>query len=282
MNWLLFTLLSVLFVSIAGILQKALMKDDKSNPYAYAVVFQFLVAILNLPIAIVHGFHPPILSDNLAFFIIAAALWGGGSVFFFKALKLIEASEVTIMSSLRVVITIAASLIFLQEAFNSLKVLGAVAILVSIFLVSNLKKGIRFNKGVTYSVILAVFSGFAIVADGFNVKNYDVISYSAIVNFLIFFILLLCNPKVLKQWRDFVQPNFLKKMLPIGVFATVQGVAFLFALASGGNVSQVGTIRQASVILTVVLAAIFLNEKDNLIRKIIAAILVTFGVILLS
>jgi uncharacterized membrane protein len=54
------------------------------------------------------------------------------------------------------------------------------------------------------------------------------------------------------------------------------------ALTYGGNTAQVGTIRQASVIVTVLLAVMFLRERGNLGRKLIAAVLVTAGVFLLS
>lgn len=196
-------------------------------------------------------------------------------------MQFIEASESIILSSVRVVITIVASIIFLQESFNGLNILGTILILASILLVTNLKRGIKFNKGVVYTFAMALFSGLAIVVDGFNVRHHDVVSYSAIVNSLIVIILLMFYPKAVKQWKYFISLNFLKKMLPLGVFATVQGVAYLLALSYGGNTAQVGTIRQASVIVTVLLAVILLNEKDNLVRKLIAAVLVTVGVILL-
>ncbi len=258
------------------------MKDDKSNPYSYAIVFQFLIAILNLPIAIWYGFQLPSLTGNLLFFILAAALWGGAIVFLFTALKFIEASEVTILSSARVLITILASIIFLQETFNVQKILGTIIILLAILLVANIKNGIKFNKGILYIFATTLFSGLAIVVDSFNVQHYDVISYVTIANFLIVIILLLFYPKAIQQWRHFTKPNFLKKMLPLVIFSLIQGLAYLFALSYGGNTAQVGTIRQASVIVTVILAVIFLGEKDNLFRKLIAAVLVTFGVILLS
>jgi len=44
--------------------------------------------------------------------------------------------------------------------------------------------------------------------------------------------------------------------------------------------SQIAAINQAQVIITVLLAVLLLKEKDNLLRKLIAAVLVTIGVIL--
>lgn len=282
MTWLFFTLISVLFVSVANILQKILMKGDKSNPYSYAIIFQLFIALLSVPVAIVHGFHVPTFDTTIAFFVLAAALWAGAAVFLFKALLTIEASEVIIVSSFRVIVTILVSVFLLGESFSLVKIVGTILLLISIFLVTNLKRGFKLNKGLIYTLVMAVFAGLAIAADGYNVMHYDAISYSVVVNSLVVGILFLCYPKVVKQWKDFLQPDFLKKMLPLGVVSTVQSIAYLLAFATPGVIAQVGTIRQAAVIVTVLLAVLFLGEKNNLLKKIIAAILVTIGVILLS
>lgn len=71
-------------------------------------------------------------------------------------------------------------------------------------------------------------------------------------------------------------------MLPLAVFSATQGVLYLAALAYGGNTAEVGTIRQASVIVTILMAAVFLGERGNLGRKLLAGAIVTIGVFLLS
>lgn len=282
MDWLLLTLASVFIVSLANILQRVLMRDDKSNPYSYAFIFHILLGILNLVFALIHGFQLPPLDGSFIYFIIAAVLWGGGTVFLFKALQLLESSEVTILGSFRALITIVASIIFLRETFNLQKVLGTIIILASIFLVSNLKKGIKFNKGIIYVFVMAVMYGSAVVFDAFIVKQYDPISYLAVANLLIGSMILMFYPKALGQWSYFIKPNFLKKMLPLVFLSSAQAIAFYMALSIGGNASQIGPINQAQVIITVLLAVVFLKEKDHLLRKLIAGVLVTFGVVLLS
>ena len=128
---------------------------------------------------------------------------------------------------------------------------------------------------------MALFAGLAIVADSANVQQYDVLAYSTFSNFLSGFFILAFYPKSLKKWGHFIQPNFLIKMVPLAVFSATQGVLYLLALAYGGNTAQVGTIRQSSIILTVLLAIVFLNERSKLWHKLVAAILVTIGVFLL-
>ncbi|MSU56393.1 MAG: DMT family transporter [Candidatus Taylorbacteria bacterium] len=281
MNWLFLTLLSVLFASIASILQRVLMKDEKSNPYSYAIVFHLFLGFLNLGFAILYGSHFSLRSGNFFLLLLASGLWGACSIFLFKSLQLIEASEKTILSSLNVVFTIIASVIFLDEVFSGKKIFGTVIILASTLLVVSLKNVFKLNRGVVYVFIAAFFAGLALVVDSANVQHYNAIAYNTFQNFLTGFIILAFAPKALQQWRQFVQPSFLKRMLPLGIFSTAQGILYLTALTYGGNTAQVGTIRQASTIVTVFLAIIFLKERNNLWRKLLAAVLVTLGVFLL-
>jgi drug/metabolite transporter (DMT)-like permease len=213
--------------------------------------------------------------------LLASALWGACQVFLFKALQVLEASEVTVISDLRVVVTIIASVIFLGEVFNGWNIFGALLILAASLLVVDFSKGFKFNKGVWYTLAMTLFAGLAIVADSANVQQYDVLAYSTFSNFMSALFILAFYPKALRKWKHFVQPSFLAKMLPLAVFSATQGVLYLLALTYGGNTAQVGTIRQSAVIFTVLLAVIFLNERGKLWQKFIAAILVTAGVFLL-
>ena len=281
MSWLFLTILSVVIASVASILQRILMRDDKSNPYSYAIIFHLLLGVLVLVFGLMRGTDFSLFSGNIYMLLLASALWGACQVFLFKALQLLEASEVTVISDLRVIVTIVASVIFLGEVFTGLNVIGAMLIVAASLLVVDVRKGFKFNKGVWYTLAMALFAGLAIVADSANVQQYDVLAYSTFSNFLSGFFILAFYPKVLRQWRHFVQPSFLIKMVPLAIFSATQGVLYLLALTYGGNTAQVGTIRQSSIILTVLLAVIFLNEKGKLWQKLVAAVLVTAGVFLL-
>lgn len=280
MSWFTLTLISVFIVSISNILQRILMRDENSDPVSYTIISALLLSCVYFIVSLFFGFHLPVLDWKLIYFIVAAALWGLGTIFLFKALQVIESSEVTILVSLRILITIIASVIFLKNTFNFQKLIGTIILLLSILLVANIKKGIKFNKGVTYSVFVIFFYGLAVVLDVFNLRNYDVISYLVVINFLIFVVLLAIHPKAIQKWKQFTQPGFLKKMLPLVLFSCGQAYAYYFALQKG-PVSQIAPINQAQVIVTVLFAAVILNEKDNLMRKLIAAVLVTIGVIIL-
>lgn len=256
------------------------MRDSKSNPYANATIFCLLLGFFTLFFAMLGGFHLPSRHTNLFFYFVAASLWAIGTVLSFKALRLLESSEVTILSSLRSLVTIVGSILILQETFSIQKSVGTVIILGSVLMISHLKHGFRFNRGVLFALGSTLFNGMAIVFDVINLRGYDPISYLAISNFLVAGILLVCYPRTFTLWKSFVEPSFLTKMLPLGILSAAQAILYYLAL-SKGHASQIAPINQSQVILTVLLAAIILGERDHLSRKIIAALCVMVGVLLL-
>lgn len=282
MDWFLLALVSVLAASVAGVLQRVLMKDERSNPYSYAIVLHFLLGFLNLACALWYGARFSLSEGNLWILLIAGVLWAVCDIFLFKALQLVEVSKLTILSGLRVIITIIASLVLLHETFTVEKSIGTVLILVSTMLVINVKSEWKLDKGLLYTVVMASFAGLGIVADGAGVQHYHPLVYNTIINFLAGLIIFATAPRAFKRWQPLIEPAFIRNMLLIAVFGTIQGIAYLTALSYGGHTAEVGTIRQAAVILTVLLAVIFLKERNNLGRTLAAALLVTAGVVLLS
>ena len=256
------------------------MKNEKSDPWSYAVVFHFLVGFLYLAIASTQGFQLPQLSSDMALLLISSALWGTGTILFFNALKLLESSEVTIITSVRSIVTIIASIFFLHESFNLQKAAGTLIILISALIVTNLKKGIKFNNGIVFALSSTIFTGSAVVVDSFILRGFDPISFLAIANIFIGLLLMAFNPKVVLKLPTLIQKKFLVRMLPVVILSSGQAIAFYYALRIG-NASQIAPIAQSQVMVTVLLAAVFLKERDNVLRKCIAALLVIAGVLLL-
>lgn len=281
MGWFLLTIISILFATLASLLQKVLMKGKKSNPYVYATIFHLWLGVLNLLAALLVGSQFSFSQGQPVLLILSSLLWGANTIFMFKALQILEASQMSILSKLSVIVTIIASVVLLHENFDWPKVLGVGLILSSTLLVTKVKTGTGLNKGVVYTIAMAACSGLAIVVDSLNVRHYDPIAYNTFSNFLIGFMLLLFKPKLLKEWKNFINVDFLKIMIPLGILSTIQALANLYALSLGGHTAQIGTIRQASTLLSVTLAVLVLKERDNLLRKFLAVIIVVFGVLLL-
>ncbi|MEK9196479.1 MAG: GRP family sugar transporter, partial [Patescibacteria group bacterium] len=73
----------------------------------------------------------------------------------------------------------------------------------------------------------------------------------------------------------------LMRMLLLGLFFSVGSVALLTAY-NRGDVSAVAPINQTSIVITTLLAVIFLKERDHLPKKILAAMICFIGALLIA
>ncbi len=282
MNWVVLALLSVLLFSVSSLLQRVLMKDEQSNAHAYSIVFQILLGVIVGLVAVLKGFVMPPIAQFPINFLLVAVLYGLGTLFVFNAFKYIEASEVTIITSTRTIVTIISAIFLLGEVFDLKKALGTLLILFSAYLISRNKKKFKVNKGVLYALGMAACYGLAITNDTFLLKHVEVFSFLTVSSLLPGFFLIAVKPKALLELGQFLKPKVLAKMLILTVFYAGGAALFYFAIIIGAKASQITPISQSSVIVTVILAAIFLNERDYLLKKIFSAVLVTIGVLLIK
>lgn len=112
MNWSLLVLISITSISIANIFQRVLMKGNDSDPVVSAVIFQFGITAFTAVFAAIKGFTPPPIIEYWFFFLTSAVLYGLGTVFYFRAAKKAEASQIVVLSALGTVVSIVASMVF--------------------------------------------------------------------------------------------------------------------------------------------------------------------------
>ena len=282
MTWLGFALLGVVFVSIMTIFQKILMSHTDSNPAACGILYHLLLGVLHLLCGSVIGVSIDFSHGSLSFVFLAALFWSLTTVYFFKAIQLIQPAEVTIISTFQVLVAILASVLFLGEVFDIHMIFGALIIILGSCIVLRFKDGFYLSRGVFYTLMLSLFAGLAVVVDSINVQHYNVIAYGTMINFLSAFMLWGFYPRAMVQWKKYIKIDYIQNLLAVVVFSMIQGVLFLQALSFGGVTGQIATIRQASIVLTVILSVVFLKDREHLMQKSIAGVLVTWGVMLLS
>lgn len=282
MAWLNYTLLAVFSYALYYLLSRVFLKAKDSNAITYAILFNFVCASVLSIVAISKGF---VLLDlrkyalNLA---LMAVLYAAAQIFIFKASKTIEASELIILSATRVLWTIAAALLFLGESFSIQKAAGTALIIFAVVFVSYKKKRVKFSAGHWYAILAGFCLGIGFVNDAYVLKHADAISYGAIVFILPFVLTLAVYASSLRKLKKEVTPTLLLKNLVLGIVYSVGLIASYSAYQHGGNASQIVPIGQSVVIVTVILAALFLGERDHLVKKFIAAVFVSVGVLLIK
>ncbi len=282
MSWQVLSFISLISYALAILTQRVLMKNEKSDSYAYSIVFQLTTgAIIGI-----FGFFTAKMSFSnlqpvLLNLIITTVLWGLANIFIFSALKLIEASEFTIIFSSRILITIIASTLLLKEGLNLFQFLGVFLILSAVILVTYKSKKFSLKKGAIYALLGAVCFGLGNTNDRIALKHMELYSYVTLSFILPTLFTIIISPKSVLKIKQFLKITTLSKMLFMCILYSVSSIAFFSALQTNSNSSQTTSVSLLSVIFIVILSAIFLKERDHLTRKIIGAILSILGGIIL-
>ena len=160
--------------------------------------------------------------------------------------------------------TIIFALLFLGETFSAAKAIGAILIFFSVILVSATKELRGINKGTFYALAAAFFWGTAFANDAYILRSVDTISYAVLAFLLPALPFLIIRPRLLLELKPMWQKGLFMKMLLLCAVYSIATLSDYYALSSGGNASQVSPTLETSIILTVILAAVFLDEKNNL------------------
>lgn len=256
------------------------MKKENSDPIASSIIFQFLLAGITFLFALTQGYSLPPLS-LLPVFLASGMLYAVGTIAYFFALKTVEASESSILSSAGIIATILASFLFLHDRLTILQLFGVFLILCSVVIIHAKKHMVRLPKGAWLVLAGTGTYGCAVVIDSYIIKRYDAVSFLPLISFIPGMLILLIYfkriPSILKEIRQ-IDTNL---VIFISLYA-LQAITFYLALQHGALVSQASAVARASIILTVLFATIFLKESKHIGRKCIAAILTTIGVLLVT
>ncbi len=280
MHWLIFSAINVVAISVSSLFQKLAMKNEKSDPVTSTAIFQFLFALFGGVAALISGFHlPP--SELFVYFIFSSILYAIGTTSFFRAAQILEASELTVLGSFGTIVTILISFFFLGERLSTPQWLGAAFILTGVTIVSYERTGIKFNSGVIWALVGAFCYGLGVTFDAYILRFYDALSFIPVISTLTGIVVLVIHPNKISKF--FVDLRTVNSNLRIFTFLYVIGaISFYYPISQGILVSQMSSIGRVSIILTVILAMIFLKERLHIGKKILGAILTTIGIMLIK
>lgn len=286
MTWQIFIIAFILFGSFSSLLARLIMKEDKSDPIAYAIAHQILVAILVFSYALFDGIKIPDLIPLIPYVIAMTLLYGIGNILRFKALKEIEVSEFTIINQTSAIWTIITATLFLGAAFSLNNWIGAVLIILSAVLVSwnpKIGKKLReFNKGEILALAGAAFYGFAFANDSILIDHFDSVpTYLAIAFLLPGLLTWIIYPGHTRNMKLFLERKAFLRLLLFSLLYALTSVSLFLAYKYQGNIAQIAVLGKTTIIVTVILGILILKERSRLWAKFIGTILSVVGVILL-
>lgn len=283
MNWLLLTLTSAITLALSRILQKIMLKDDQSDTFAFGFVFQLMVAGLFFIYTLVtQSLELPDLRSVWPNLIVLTVFYSLGNICVFKAFKLAEASEVSIVMATSTVWAVIAALIMLGERVSGLNILGIVLIVGSMIAINYTRSAWKLNRGHAFALLGAVLFGVAFTNDAYILNHYQsVAAYMALAFTLPGLASLVYRPKSVLALPHYAQPSVLKKMILCCVLYALAALTIFTAYKLGGPASIISPIQQTSLIFSVIFSYVLLKERDKVWQKAIGTALAFAGVLLL-
>lgn len=286
MAWLLLTIIALTSRAIYSIAVKLMSNSLPLSAPSQAV---FLASVASVFAVI---FSPLLgnlsisgVSDNWMTIAVMAASQGFGNVLFFKGLATLEASITQIVYSSVLIWGAILSVIFLNSTFAVIQLVGIVLLFAAIVLVQH-KKGVgRINRGV--ALILASALMFAIfqvtsakLATSLTAASYLLFAYagSAIVVATVYY------PNLKKDVQK-VSGNVLSFTRITLLSAITSFMYFLFSYFAYKEAPDPGVVvvlLTAQVVLSVVLGIIFLKERQQIPKKLAAAVMALIAGLLIK
>lgn len=197
------------------------------------------------------------------------------------ARKGLEVLTFSILKQISTVFLVFAGIVFMKEPFILTEILGAFLIIISNIIIFYEKGTFKFDKYVGIGILANLCFSIAMfldvnISENFNLAFY-IMTTLFVPSILIFFIERIKISDIKDEFKN-------ANKVHIFLTAIAWGLAILCQLRAYqlGKVTVVAPLCAISVILNAIAGYIFLKEKDNIIRKIIAGILIIISVILIN
>lgn len=281
MTWQLFTLISVISLSISVILQRILIYKDKTDPFAYAVLFQGIVGLLLMAFALVYGFKLPNIETVIIPAIISIVFYGVGHILYAKTLQKVEASAFSVLFATQAIWIMVLGMVLLHETMTFAQVAGTMLIFAGVGLLAKNFRAAFKDNGILFGLLTGLMFGIAIYFWSYVGRFTDAVSWAAISFIGTALVTFLVRPGSVHKMKPLLKPDVLWKLFALGVFYGIGSLTMLFAYKFG-TFAVVSPLRQTSIIMTVLLALTFLpKERNRIPKKILAAVICMVGVVLI-
>ena len=223
-----------------------------------------LISILFLP------FFQFSFSDNplvYLFLFIACIFYALDYRLSIESRKGIQASVYSIIRQISTIFMILSGIFIFKEKFVLKKIIGAFLIIFSNILIFYEKGTFKFNKSILYAVLSSLCTTIALLIDVNYSKEFNLAIYISII-LIIPALMILIFERLKFQDIKLELKTANKKYLFITSISWPLMMIFKLAAYKRGQVLVIAPLCSLSAIINVIVAYLFLKEKDNLIKKI--------------
>lgn len=283
MTWIYYTFISVFFFSLLGLSQRIIATKSKF-PRAASFIFDVLATISTLIFLFATGdfknvnFKASIYAWGIA--LIACFFYAVFERNRFLVYKYLDASNSSVVSNVSIVVAFIGALFIYHESLSLPKIIGSLLIVLALFIISRSKsKSSHFTlNGLLFGILIYSLLGIGSMLDKAGTINFNSSTYSIIVWVI----------PTLMVYFPYIKKSEIATEIRIGnwklvIAAILNALGYIYILKAFeiSEATKVLPLAQTSTFFTVILAALFLRENENLGRKTICAILAIAGSVLL-
>lgn len=279
MTWFYLAASSVALFTALNLLQRKLALESK-NQRAMAIVFNVIAACVALVISLFTGtfrnFSLPSSAGAWATLLLATLFYGIFERGRFYAAKLLDASVLTIIINISVVVAFIGSLLVYSEPLTTQKLLGSVLIFSALLLVAYKRKRTDVSlRGLLIGVVISIFLGLGWILDKRGAQNFGADVYNVFIWILPIAIIALPRVAMANIVVEFRQASW-----KVVILAVLNVIGYLFQLKALeiAEATRVIPIVQTSIMLTVLLGILVLKEREHIPQKLVAGLLAFLGV----
>ena len=279
MEWLIFVILYLIFSVIFNQTYKIATKS-LTKPGALTMILQMIGSLSILLMIPLFEMKFPTEPKIYLFLALSIIFYAINDRLNTTVRSGIEASTFSIIHQLSTVFMIFAGVLFFKEPFILNKFIGALLIVFSNILIFY-KKGMgKPNKYILLGIIANIFFTIALFLDVNNSDNFNLPIYVALTLGIPSILIFIFERIKISDIKEEFKNGNKKAILVTAISWSLSIVAQLRAYQLG-NVSVVAPLCALSVILNVIVGYFLLKEKDDLAKKIVAAALIIFGIVLI-
>jgi drug/metabolite transporter (DMT)-like permease len=280
MIWFLLAMLSAIASASQNIFHRKIMMTE--NPYAYAFLENIFTGILFIPAAIIAWYLP---REPIAWALVlcSSVLWSLIAVIAMHTYKYTKVSLRAPVNESRAFWLLLFSAIILGELITMQKILGVALIFLGLVYL-NYKKGSWgsfADRGVQLTFLVAIISALTAVVDKKATAYWTPGVYGALV--YIIPSIFIGAYAITQKGKDV--KHIIKTKHSWLIAVVILGFIFYFCQLSAlklAEASVVYPVLRMSSLFTVLGGIIFLNERSDILKKIISTIVVIAGVALVS
>jgi drug/metabolite transporter (DMT)-like permease len=273
--WLYFSFLAMGSRAIYGVMTKSVVSKSNLSQFGGGFFVSAFGAIFAIFITIISGDFTVVFSWSLLLVIVAQ---GVGNILYFMAMKDLTSSSAQIIFSSILLFNTSLGMLFYGLSLTPINYVGVILLMAALALVLNKKIEGTY---VAVSIMLLAALSFAVfqLASGPVSKESSLGVYIFISYFGGMLAPALYKTKLIYADVRLVFNQFKELRIPAytAIFSTANFYFIYFAYKLAPQATKVAMIATGQVVFAVLLSYFFFKEKDHLLVKVIASILVVIA-----